>query len=297
VSAQPLSGENDGLSEVAAAALAEGSCAVAQEDLAAALRRAAEAWPSIAVDILEFARHLCRLAARAPPGWLRNAPCGDLLLAFACATGDRGALAVLERQFIGELGAALAAAGVTDAEVPEVLQQVRARVLVGANGEPPRIGGYSGRGPLAGWLKVAAVRVALGERRRRGARPETSVPQPTLEQLAHGVNDPELEYLRERYGAACQGALRSAMSRLDPGQRTLLRLHSVDGLGVEKLGLLHGVHASTISRRLARARADLREEAKQILGESLGLSASEIHSLIRLLRSDLHVSLSTPLNG
>ena len=277
-----------------AGVLPEGHGAVAQEDLVAALRQARETWPAIEIDESEFASHLCRLAARMPAQWLRNAPCGDLLLAFASANGGRDALAALE-EFMGDLRGALSAAGVTEAELPEVLQQVRTRVLVGSAGEPPRIAGYSGRGPLAGWLKVAAVRVALGERRRKGARPEVSAVQSTLERLAP-VDDPELESMRRRYAVECAQALRTAMSRLDAAQRTLLRLHYVDGLGVEKLGLLHGVHASTISRRLAQARSFLREEAKDILGESLRLRPSEIQSLIRMVRSNLYVSLSALLS-
>jgi hypothetical protein len=40
-------------------------------------------------------------------------------------------------------------------------------LLVGSDGEPPRIGEYAGRGALQGWLRISAVRVALRLSRKR----------------------------------------------------------------------------------------------------------------------------------
>jgi RNA polymerase sigma-70 factor (ECF subfamily) len=169
---------------------------------------------------------------------------------------------------------------------------LRARLFVGSGKAPPRISTYSGRGPIAGWLKVAAVRLAVDEYRSNGASPERSVDVEFLERLAPASADPELAYLRARYQATFEDALKQALTALTPQQRTLLRLYYVDGVGVEKLGTMNGVHGSTISRWIAHARGTLLHEARVLVGAALAISSSEYESLLRVVRSGLHLSLA-----
>jgi RNA polymerase sigma-70 factor (ECF subfamily) len=61
---------------------------------------------------------------------------------------------------------------------------------------------------------------------------------------------------------------------------------------VEKLGTMNGVHGSTISRWIARARGTLLREARRLVGATLAISDSEYESLLRILRSGLHLSLA-----
>ena len=49
--------------------------------------------------------------------------------------------------------------------VDEVRQVLRTKLLVG-DGAPPKIADYSGRGPLDGWVRAAAVRAAIDLKRR-----------------------------------------------------------------------------------------------------------------------------------
>jgi RNA polymerase sigma-70 factor (ECF subfamily) len=245
------------------------------------------------VDVLAWARHL---AVHAPEqlgaeDWLSTAPVADLYVAFACASGDAEAMAVLERRHFGEVRHALATSGVASFETEEVLGLLRARLFVGAGGSAPRIATYSGRGPIAGWLKVAAIRLAVDELRARGS-PERCVDVEVLERLAPVSTEPELAYLRARYQAAFDDALKQALTALTPQQRTLLRLHYVDRVAVEKLGKMNGVHGSTISRWIARARATLLDEARRLVGVTLAISDSEYESLLRVVRSGLHLSLA-----
>jgi RNA polymerase sigma-70 factor (ECF subfamily) len=261
--------------------------------LVSAVERAREEWPSLPVDVVAWARHL---AAHAPEQieaqvWLSSAPVADLYVAFACASGDAEAMAVLERRHFCGVRAALASAGIAPSDAEEVLGLLRARLFVGSGGARPRIATYSGRGPIAGWLKVAAVRLAVDEIRSR-ASPERSVDVEVLERLAPASAEPELAYLRARYQAAFEGALKQALTALTPQQRTLLRLYYVDGVGVEKLGTMNGVHGSTISRWIARARGTLLREARRLVGANLAISDSEYESLLRVVRSGLHLSLS-----
>jgi RNA polymerase sigma-70 factor (ECF subfamily) len=201
-------------------------------------------------------------------------------------------VAALEQRHFGEVSAALAGAGVAASEVEEVLDKLRAHLFVGSGEALPRVATYSGRGPIVGWLKVAAVRLAVGEFRRTRARPERSVDVDMLERLAPATSEPELAYLRARYRTAFERALEQALTALTPQQRTLLRLYYVDGIGVEKLGILSRVHGSTVSRWIAGARGTLLRETRRLVQSSLPLSDSEYESLLRVVRSDLHLSLA-----
>ena len=262
--------------------------------LVTAVERARAEWPSLSVDVLAWARHL---AAHAPEQleaevWLSTAPVADLYVAFACASGDAEAMAALERRHFGEVRAALASTGVVPSDVEDVLELLRARLFVGSGGASPRIVTYCGRGPIAGWLKVAAVRLAVDAHRSTRASPERSVDAQVLERLAPASAEPELAYLRARYEAVFEDALKQALTALTPQQRTLLRLYYVDGVGVEKLGTMNGVHGSTISRWIARARGTLLRETRRLVGATLAMSDSEYESLLRVIRSGLHLSLS-----
>ena len=71
----------------------------------------------------------------------------------------------------------------------------------------------------------------------------------------------------------------------------MLRLYYVDGLGVEKIGAMYQVHASTVTRWMQASREALMLETKRLLGERLKLSGREVESLLGLLRSGMHASL------
>jgi len=71
----------------------------------------------------------------------------------------------------------------------------------------------------------------------------------------------------------------------------VLRLHLLDGLNIDRIGQLHDVHRATAARWLASAREALAKDTQRILQARLQVSRSEFESLLRLVRSDLDVSL------
>ncbi|MFO0636492.1 MAG: hypothetical protein U0168_26990 [Nannocystaceae bacterium] len=73
-----------------------------------------------------------------------------------------------------------------------------------------------------------------------------------LERAAEG--DAALDVVRARYREPFVAALRAAVAGLDARGRTLLRLHYVDGLGIDRIAPLFGVHRSSIAQ-LAHGRA------------------------------------------
>lgn len=207
----------------------------------------------------------------------------DLMLAVACAQGDRAAIAYLERRLLPTVRPTLRRFG-DDASVDELLQHLRERLLLGT---PPRISTYEGAAPLTAWLRVTAVRVALNE--RRGALRETPVEDDAFERIIGSSGIEENKSLdRGRFEAV----FRSALAAMDPGDRSVLRLYFVNGFTVERIATMYGVNKSTASRRIAAARSHLFAELRGRVHRELGLELEEVRSLVRWVRSQVNVGLS-----
>ena len=214
-----------------------------------------------------------------------NPHASDLALARACADGDRAALAELERRLAGDLAGALSRIGLTRAEIDEVGQIVRERLLVARDGRPPKIIEYAGRGPLMGRLRAVVVRAGIDLRRQRRNDLDD---EPLLEATA-ATDDPATEALRARYADAFRIAFVDAVRALSPDERNALRLNVVDGLNIEQIGTVFGVHRATVARWIARARETVADETRRLLQERLGLHEGEVESLVRLCRSRIEI--------
>src|SRR5438552_1509727 len=90
------------------------------------------------------------------------------------------------------------------------------------------------------------------------------------------------------------GDLEAALAGLHGGKRhrTLLRLNLVDGLNIDKIGALYGVHRATVASWIAGARDEILTATRKALQERLKLSRAEFESLMGLVVSNLEVSLS-----
>lgn len=243
------------------------------------------AWPGVAIDPARFAAHLERVAAAAPDAALAVPELG---LAFACAEGDRAALAILDRDYLTPLRPALARLGLTSAAVDETLQTLRHELLIARPAGPPRILDYGGRGALHGWLRAVATRTGL---RVRGA----ATPAVELDESRHAVagDDLELAYMKKTYGAAFRTAFAAALAGLPADQRLLLKQRFQHHLSVEELGRVHGVHAGTISRWVAAARDRLVKDTRAAMMRDLEVGRTDVESILRLIHSQLELSLST----
>jgi RNA polymerase sigma-70 factor (ECF subfamily) len=106
---------------------------------------------------------------------------------------------------------------------------------------------------------------------------------------------PEVALLKARYAGAFQRALDQALAELTVRERNLLRLHFVDGMSVDKLGVAYNVHRATAARWIRAARDGLMDRVRARLRAELRLPVSEIDSLVALVQSQLEVSLSQAL--
>ena len=256
--------------------------ALLHERLAAARAR----WPAISLGDAAFVEHLwphdgARPRAPSVAGAVESLHLDDLFLACACLHGDRGALGVLEREVLERVPRWVARFhGVHGADVQ---QEIRQKLLLPP---APQLLTYNGTRSLERWVCVAASRCAIDLQRR--LKPVDS--GDPLEELLAGP-DPELDFMKLRDREALRSILRDAFVALPEKARTLLRLHYLEGVSLEKLATLEQVHKATIKRHLVEARSSALTNVRKLLRERLRLSEAEGDSLLRLLRSRIDVSI------
>lgn len=235
------------------------------------------------------AAQLCRTA---PEGvdlsdYVATLHADDFVLASAAAAGSRQAAAALQSAYTPTVIRALRSARARDAAAADVGQRIWERVLVGSEARPASITTYSGRGALGAWLHVSVIREAHLEQQQSARFTSDSALEAEV-----GSGDGELEYMKKLYAAEFRAAFREALTSLSVRERSLLRYTYVDGLSADRLAVLHGVHRVSVARWLAGARATLAHETRRILTRKLGLDSAESDSVLRLIHSELDMSLS-----
>jgi RNA polymerase sigma-70 factor (ECF subfamily) len=253
---------------------------------AAWVAQARARWPEIEFGEAEFTAHLRAIGRSAPAFPV------DTYLAAACAAGDPAALRVLDDDLTAHVPAIVRRVDSADAFAAEICQQLRVRLLIGEAGSPPRIERYTGEVPLSAWLRVIALRLALNATRgtRRSGRMEDLEPE-------HAIFDPEGDYLRAQYREPFIRAFESALAQLPKDDRTILRLHYVDGLNIDGIGRIYDVHRATIARRLVRIRGNVLAETRRLLAIELGADLAEATSVVNMLADEVDVTLSRVLNA
>lgn len=254
------------------------------DELEAPLAEAARSWPDGDVEIFVRA-----IAERLGTGELGALCLPDLALACGCAAGTPAALAAFERLCGPVIERAIAAARVPDAERADVAQIVRRRLLTAPEGERPRIATYSARGSLKAWVRVVATREAQRVLPRVGR--EEHAEDDELDGLLARDDDPELAYLKRLYRAELKRAFTAAVDALEPRDRLVLRQHTIDRLGIDQLAALHQVHRSTAARWIESARAAVLAATQRELLRHLQVSRTELASIVRLVSSQLDLSL------
>jgi RNA polymerase sigma-70 factor (ECF subfamily) len=203
-------------------------------------------------------------------------------------------VAVLERDYLGAVAAHVARVDPSPLFADEVRQALRERLLLG---ERPKIAEYKGSGPLGAWIRVAALRVALNLKAAAGRR---QTPQDELAPARHhgaGPADPETRLIKEAAKRQFEAALREALAALPADERSVLRLHLVQRLSIDKIAALHKVHRATAARWLQSARDSIFEGTRRCLRERLGLTPQELDSMTDLVRSQIEISLQARLGA
>jgi RNA polymerase sigma-70 factor (ECF subfamily) len=260
------------------------------------------AWPSFALDARDVVAFVARQAttelADAALDGLRPA---DLYLACACARQVPGAVAAFDRDYMREVDVALTRMRIGPPRLHDVKQLVRQRLFVGGGtaGQPAgpgKIAEYGGRGDLRRWVRSVAVRTCLNEL-RKGRREILVDDEQLIAQHAIAPDDPEIEYMKRTYAQQFRAAFGEALAQLGAREQTLLRYHHVDGLNIDEIGAIYRIHRVTAFRWIEKAKELLARSTLEILRGRLQLPANELDSVLRMIRSQLDLSLVRHLGG
>lgn len=211
----------------------------------------------------------------------------DVVWAFALGRGDRAAIARFEREVVARVAAAVSRIDADAAFVSSVENALRIRVLVGEEGATPRALEYAGRGPLAHWALVAAIRIAYDIKRRRG-----DIEDPVADLDVVLENDPERALLRAESRALLKDWIEEALRALDDRRRAVLQLYFVEDVGSEAIGKMYGVHRGTVARWIEEAREAVRSHVRRRALATPGLGPEQLDSMIRAADGNLSLSLS-----
>lgn len=259
-----------------------------------ALTAARARFPGVAFEGSRIGTHLGeKVTAEADPlAALGRLRIEELCLVCACLAGDPRALHVFDAAYLGPVAERLRRSGLPAEVVADARQRIAGSLLTADAAGRGRLTTYSGRGDLAGWLYVAIAR----EARRLAGREARFAPADDLELADERMGaDLELAHLKATYGEAFRRSFHAALAELDEQARNLLRQHLLDGLSIDQIAALQRVHRATAARRLVRVREDLALRTRALLVQDLGLSERESDSVLRLVRSQLDLSLSRVL--
>jgi RNA polymerase sigma-70 factor (ECF subfamily) len=265
-----------------------GRRAVATVD--AAWELGASRWPALKPARPRFEEHWnASASAGVPPVFVE-----DLFLAHACLDGDPAALRTFDATYVARVRTYVARFGFTASDVAEVEQLVRVRLLAGPT---PKLAQYTGAGPLARWVRVAAVRVAvnfIASRPEHASAAEVS-PEDVPDRAAGDLPDAEAQIvdllMTARHRDLVRGVLGEALAYLPEHEKTVLRMYLLDGVAVENIARVFGVHRATVARWLSSIRSQMAGGVNDRLSLRLGAPASQVRNLFRGLRFDLELDM------
>jgi RNA polymerase sigma factor (sigma-70 family) len=248
--------------------------------------------------------------AMAPPepkaieNYLETLHHGDLAFACACSAGSEAAWETFVARFRQELyRAARAIAG--DSSASELADSLYADLygLRESEGRRKSLFDYfHGCSKLGTWLRaILAQRHVDAIRRARKLEPledETGREHPEVAASAsaasHAAADPP-DPDRAKYLALLQAALAAVLDSLEPRDRLRLAYYYADDLTLAEIGRLLGEHEATVSRKLDRARRDLRHRVEAALRDGKKLSEAQIQLCFDYAREEWPFDLTLRL--
>jgi RNA polymerase sigma-70 factor (ECF subfamily) len=172
----------------------------------------------------------------------------DLVLACACLDGDSRAIGLFEREILAPVAARLAGAGMGSGVAEEAIGRLREALFVAPEGGRPKLAAYSGRGALRGWFEVIATRELYKISR---SEPQALSDDHILA-LLPADDDLELRHIKAQHRAELKSAFGEALGGLSFHERLILRQRYLDGLTLDEVGAVQGIHRITVMRQLAK---------------------------------------------
>lgn len=254
-----------------------------------AVRVAREAWPDVELPGEAFAERLGEVISRESGdlvGEVARVQAADLFLAHACLAGVDAANRAIARLHFARVNEWVSHVDRSHAFADDVRQEAYRRLLLGDEG-PGKLVDYTGRGALGAFIRVFVTRLARKMKRRKS---ESAAHDEPFERLEAPDLDPEVALLKKRYAKEFSDAFRAVLTTLEPDERNVLKLHYLDGLSIEEVGMAYRVSRATAARWLAKAKQRVTDETARVLSERLGTSSPGAATLFGLVESQLGTS-------
>jgi RNA polymerase sigma-70 factor (ECF subfamily) len=238
------------------------------------------------------------VACRLEPELPRAAAIGaldlaGLYLAYSCLEGVTGAAEAFFGLFSPDIMRVAAKFARSGSVTPDdLVQLVCKRMLIHGDELPPRISLYRGTGPLGGFVRVTAARLALDALDAKSSRVVRLEPEDGLfTALLVSPRTPEASLDQERARTHLRAAFARAAASLEPRDRNVLAYTLCDGLSIDAIGRMYGVHRATAARWIQSARDSLVLATRSELARDLAVNDSQLDTILRggLSRFELSV--------
>jgi len=220
----------------------------------------------------------------------------EFFLAFACAYGNENAQAHFIESYDQVIDKALLRFRKQNVSIEDVKHQILAYFLFPRKSLPPAISNYSGSGSLAGYLRISVLNEAV-RFVKKGQKEIATDKMEEFDPTALTSKDPAIEALKQQYRTEFKEAFQEAIKALENKDVILLRLHYVSGLKMREIGALQNRGKSAVSRAIVQVREKLFRMTHERLMERIGVGKTEVHSIIRMVKSQLDVSFERILKN
>ena len=266
--------------------------------LNARIEEAKWVWPDIGGSADDFAGYI---GERVPTDTevadaLRRMKISDLYLAWGCASGDEAALNAFTIHFDEMVSGAISRFANQGLDIDDAKQKVIEFILLPSSKRAAAINLYAGHGSLKGYLGVTVVREVLRMLKAAKKAPTIDM-QDSANAFADSDHDPELQLLKQKYRTEFKQAFQESFQALDAPDRNLLRYYYVTDLTLMQIASIAGVKHNTVSRRLAKIRSSLLTGTRDRLIKIAGIRHNEFESIVRLVQSQLNVSMYRMLDS
>jgi RNA polymerase sigma-70 factor, ECF subfamily len=226
----------------------------------------------------------------------------DLALACACSAGNNAAWEHFVASYRSQLqGAACAIAGESAAR--ELADSLYGELFGLRKSEGVRrslFDYFHGRSKLGTWLHAILAQRHVDEFRRTRKMDSLDDPESDERDLGagklpstSGSPDPE----REQYLAMMQAAVEKALEALEPRDRLRLAYYYVEELTLLEIGKLLGEHEATASRKIERARQEVRRSVETALRGEKKLSEAQLRLCYEYAREEWPFDLTRALSA
>jgi RNA polymerase sigma-70 factor (ECF subfamily) len=231
--------------------------------------------------------------------YLQSLHVADLAIACACSEGSEAAWDTFVAKYRPELyRAARAIAGESNAR--ELADSLYAELygLHGSDGKRKSLFTYfHGRSKLGTWLRAVLAQRHVDERRRTRRTDSLDELIDNNEQAQPVAKGTAVDPERKKYLAMMQAVLSNVVDGLEVHERLRLAYYYVENLTLAEIGRLLGEHEATVSRKLDRARREIRRRVDECLREEKKLSEAQLRLCYEYARGEWPFDLTVRLRS